>query len=106
MQASLSEKIMSSCFVKGIIPSLRWTIMRQCIGYLFAAKRRTLMNNKLRWIVMLLTFTLIDPKNKMKISPLFVKLLSKTLVNVYLKKYWHHNFQKYVLFFMFQFSIT
>lgn len=104
--ASLSEKIMNSCFVKGIIPSLRWTIMRQCIGYLFAAKRRTLMNNKLRWIVMLLTFTLIDPKNKMKISPLFVKLLSKTLVNVYLKKYWHHNFQKYVLFFMFQFSIT
>ncbi|CAI2010434.1 hypothetical protein GRS66_007789 [Saccharomyces pastorianus] len=104
--ASLSEKIINSCFVKGIIPSLRWAIIRQCIEYLFAAKRRMLMNNKLRWIVMLLTFTLIDPKNKMVISPLFVKLLAKTLVNVYLKKYWHHNFQKYILFFMFQFSIT
>ncbi|QHS73472.1 Pex35p SPAR_G03820 [Saccharomyces paradoxus] len=104
--ANFNEKLINSCFIKGFFPSLKWTILRQCIEYLFVTKRRRLMNNKLRCIVMLLTFTLIDPTSKMKISPFFVKLLAKSLVNVYLKKYWHSNFQKYVLFFLFQFNIT
>ncbi|CAI4062682.1 hypothetical protein SKDZ_07G4110 [Saccharomyces kudriavzevii ZP591] len=104
--ANISEKIINSCFVKGILPSLRWTIIRQCIEYLFTRKRHRIINTKLRYVVMLLTFTMVDPTNNMEVSPFFVKLFAKSLINVYLKKYWHYNFQKYVLFFLFQFSIT
>lgn len=103
--ANINEKIINSYFTKGFFPSLKWTILRQCIEYLFVTKRRRLMGNKLRCIVMLLTFTFVDPTSKMKISPFFAKFFAKSLVNVYLKKYWHCNFGKYILFFLFQLSI-